>query len=135
MHESEFLTYSAHAMATATPQHTGTRTAQKKHAWLLEPDAQVRGLAVRTPTPHRIHDQEPGRILIPGDRAAGDQSPEQACPRRSGGYAMPTACPVSGHPGTKDRRRSCQRAAGSTYRPDPHGQTTPGYQPHGHAPP
>ena len=34
---------------------------------------QVRRALIRTPTRHRAPDQEPGRTLIPGDEAAGDQ--------------------------------------------------------------
>jgi hypothetical protein len=34
---------------------------------------QVRRAHIRTPTRHRAPNQEPGRILIPGDGAAGDQ--------------------------------------------------------------
>ena len=68
--------------------------AEKQHAGLLELDAQpsvastrlpegaapkvsapvqVRRAHIRTPTQHRAPNQEPGRILIPGDGAAGDQ--------------------------------------------------------------
>jgi hypothetical protein len=34
---------------------------------------QVRRAHIRTPTRHRAPNQEPGRILIPGDGATGDQ--------------------------------------------------------------
>jgi len=39
-------------------------------------------LTFRTPTRHRAPNQEPGRILIPGDGAAGDQGAQNrpACP-------------------------------------------------------
>ena len=68
--------------------------AEKQHAGLPELDAQpsvassrlpegaaakvsapvqVRRAHIRTPTRHRAPNQEPGRILIPGDGAAGDQ--------------------------------------------------------------
>jgi hypothetical protein len=82
-------------MATATPfDPPRAQTAQKQHAGLLELDAQpsvasirlperaapkvsapvqVRLAHIRTPTRHRAPNQEPGRILIPGDGAAGDQ--------------------------------------------------------------
>jgi hypothetical protein len=82
-------------MATATPLGPPrAQTAQKQHAGLLELDAQpsvasirfpegaapkvsapvqVRRAYIRTPTRHRAPNQEPGRILIPGDGAAGDQ--------------------------------------------------------------
>jgi hypothetical protein len=67
------------------------QTPQERHAGLLELDVQPsaasicppggRGrslswcgeLTFRTPTRHRAPDQQPGRILIPGDGAAGDQ--------------------------------------------------------------
>ena len=71
--------------------------AEKQHAGLLELDAQpsvagirlpegaapkvsapvqVRRAHIRTPTQHRSPSQQPGRILIPGDGAAGDQGPQ-----------------------------------------------------------
>jgi len=82
-------------MATATPLGPPrTQTAQKQHAGLVELDArpsvasirrpggaapkvsapvQVRRAHIRTPARHRAPNQEPGRILAPGDGAAGDQ--------------------------------------------------------------
>jgi len=82
-------------MATATPLGPPrAQTAQKQHAGLLELEAQpsvgsirlpegaapkvsapvqVQRAHIRTPTRHRAPNQEPGRILIPGDGAAGDQ--------------------------------------------------------------
>ena len=85
-------------MATATPLGPPrAQTAQKQHAGLLELDAQpsvasirlpegaapkvsapvqVRRAHIRTPTRHRAPNQEPGRTLIPGDGAAGDQGAE-----------------------------------------------------------
>src|SRR5271165_6572158 len=82
-------------MATATPLGPPrAQTAQKQHAGVLELDAQpsvtsirlpegaapkvsapvqVRRAHIRTPTRHRAPNQEPGRILVPGDGAAGDQ--------------------------------------------------------------
>jgi hypothetical protein len=71
--------------------------AEKQHAGLPELDAQpsvagirlpegaapkvsapvqVRRAHIRTPTQHRFPSQQPGRILIPGDGAAGDQGPQ-----------------------------------------------------------
>jgi hypothetical protein len=87
---------SGHAhLATATPLGPPrAQTAQKQHAGLLELDAQPSAASIRlpegaapkvsapvqvrrayipTPTRHRAPNQEPGRILIPGDGAAGDQ--------------------------------------------------------------
>ena len=56
--------------------------------------AQVRRAHIRIPTRHRTPDQEPGRILIPGDGAAGDQEAQNtfACAEIAG-YATPVACP------------------------------------------
>ena len=71
--------------------------AEKQHAGLPELDAQpsvagirlpegaapkvsapvqVRRAHIRTPTQHGSPSQQPGRILIPGDGAAGDQGPQ-----------------------------------------------------------
>ena len=110
-------------MATATPLGPPrAQTAQKQHAGLLELDAQpsvasirlpegaapkvsapvqVRRAHIRTPTRHRAPvGQEPGRILIPGDGAAGDQGLRIGlCVRGNSGYATPAACPVSTLPG------------------------------------
>ena len=82
-------------MATATPLGPPrAQTAQEQHAGLLELDAQpsvasirlpegaateglcpvqVRRAHIRTAARHRAPNQEPGRILVPGDGAAGDQ--------------------------------------------------------------
>jgi hypothetical protein len=82
-------------MATArTLGPPRVQTAQKQHAGLLELDAQpsvasirlpagaapkvsapvqVRRAHIRTPARHRAPNHEPGRTLIPGDGAAGDQ--------------------------------------------------------------
>jgi hypothetical protein len=86
-------------MATATPLGPpGAQTAQKQHAGLLELDAQPASvfprarhgrslprcgeLTFRTPARHRAPNREPGRILVPGDGAAGDQEAQNrpACP-------------------------------------------------------
>jgi hypothetical protein len=83
---------------TATPLGPPrAQTVQEQHAGLLELDAppsvasirlpegaapkvsapvQVQRAHIRTPTRHRTPNQEPGRILIPGDGAAGDQGSE-----------------------------------------------------------
>ena len=82
-------------IATVTPAGPPrAQTAQEQHAGLPELDAQpsaasirlpegaateglcpvqVRRAHIRAPARHRAPDQEPGRILIPGDGAAGDQ--------------------------------------------------------------
>ena len=81
-------------MATATPLGPPRGVAEKQHAGLPGLDAQpsvasirlpegaapkvsapvqVRRAHIRAPARHRAPDQEPGRILIPGDGAAGDQ--------------------------------------------------------------
>ena len=74
-------------------------------------------LTFRTPTRHRAPNQEPGRILIPGDGAAGDQE----APNR---LAYPTwrprdACSLSCHndfltPWSQSHTPSCNRQAKST---------------------
>jgi hypothetical protein len=78
------------------------QTPQKQHAGLLERDAaairsqhplSLRGrrgrplpwcgeLTFRTPTRHRAPNKQPGRILIPGDGATGDQGAQNrpTCP-------------------------------------------------------
>ena len=83
------------SIATVTPLGPPrAQTAQEQHAGLLKLDAQpsaasirlpegaateglcpvrVRRAHIRAPARHRAPDQEPGRILIPGDGAAGDQ--------------------------------------------------------------
>ena len=81
-------------MATRHSPRPAEGVAEKQHAGLLELDAQpsvasirlpegaapnvsapveVRRAHIRTHTRHRAPNQEPGRILIPGDGAAGDQ--------------------------------------------------------------
>jgi hypothetical protein len=52
-------------------------------------------LTSRTSSRHRAPNREPGRILIPGDGAAGDQGLRTGLPPGDGGYATPAACPVS----------------------------------------
>jgi hypothetical protein len=108
-------------MATAgTLGPPGVQTAQKQHAGLLELDAQpsvasirlpegaapkvsapvqVRRAHIRTPARHRAPYQGPGRILIPGDGAAGDQGLRTGLRGGNSGYATPAACPVSALPG------------------------------------
>jgi len=44
--------------------------------------APVRRAHIRTPARHRAPDQQPGRILIPGDGAAGDQGLRTGLPAR-----------------------------------------------------
>jgi hypothetical protein len=81
-------------MATATPLDPPRAQTAQQHAGLPELDAQpsvagiglpegaapkvsapvqVRRAHIRIPARHRAPNQEPGRILIPGDGAAGDQ--------------------------------------------------------------
>ena len=89
-------------MATATPLGPpGPQTAQKQYAGLLEVDAQPSAARIRLPegaarkvsasvrracipdtyAASRLN-RDPGRILIPGDGAAGDQGAQNrpACP-------------------------------------------------------
>ena len=101
MHRLNALTSADEHVQTTGPEHGDRHSprpakgvAEKQHAGLLELDAQpsvasirlpegaapkvsapvqVRRAHIRTPTQHRAPDQEPGRILIPGDGAAGDQ--------------------------------------------------------------
>ena len=75
-------------------------------------------LTFRTPTRHRAPNQQPGRILIPGDGAAGDQeASEQACLPGNGGYATPAACPVSTTSWPYGLRRTCRLVTGRSHRP------------------
>jgi hypothetical protein len=90
-------------MATTTPPRpAGAQTAQKQHAGLLKLDAQpsaaripssrgrgTEGLCLGAASLHSGHlrgigppNREPGRTLIPGDGAAGDQEAQNrpACP-------------------------------------------------------
>jgi len=89
-------------MATATPLGPpGAQTAQKQHAGLLKLDAQPSAARIRLPegAARKVSasvrracipdtyaasgpNREPGRILIPGDGAAGDQGAQNrpACP-------------------------------------------------------
>ena len=96
------------------------------------------GLTFRTPTRHRAPDQEPGRMLIPGDGAAGDQGAQNrpACllARR---WRLRAACGLSrlNHFLTlwsQPYMPSCNRRVTSTSihmaRPGP------ASAPHGHAP-
>jgi hypothetical protein len=125
-------------MATATPLGPpGPQTAQKQHARLLKLDAQPSAARIRLPkgaarkvsAPVRracIPDtyaapgpnREPGRILIPGDGAAGDQGAQNrpACPamaatRRLRAVPVPT---TSWHYGL---RRTCRLVTGRSHRP------------------
>ena len=76
----------------------------------------MRRAHIRTPTRHRVPDQEPGRILIPGDGAAGDQGLRMGRPG-NGGYATPAACPVSTTSWRYGLRRTRGLAAGRSHRP------------------
>ena len=84
-----------------SPRPAGAQTAQKQHAGLLKLDAQPSAARIRLPegaarkvsaSVQRAYipdtyaasgpNREPGRILIPGDGAAGDQGAQNrpACP-------------------------------------------------------
>jgi hypothetical protein len=115
----------------------GPPTAQKRHARLPERDAghpppesvlprarhgkslpRCGELTFRTPTRHRAPNREPGRILIPGDGAAGDQRAQhKACLTGEGGYATPAACPVSTTSWRYGLRRTCRLVTGRSHRP------------------
>lgn len=89
-------------MATATPSAAaGAQSPQKQYSGFLEPDAQPSAASIRlpesaarkvsalvwrayVPDTYAASDPEPGRILIPGDGAAGDQEAQS----RSGCPAM-----------------------------------------------
>jgi hypothetical protein len=75
-------------------------------------------LTFGTPARHRAPDQEPGRILIPGDGATGDQGGSgYACLPGHGGYATPAACPVSTISWRYGLRRTCRLVTGGPHRP------------------
>jgi hypothetical protein len=61
--------------------------------------------------------REPGRILIPGDGAAGDQGLRIGCLPGNGGYATPAACPVSMTSWRYALRRTCRLVTGRSHRP------------------
>jgi len=75
-------------------------------------------LTFRAPTRHRAPDQQPGRILLPGDGAAGEQEAQNrpACPG-NGGYATPAARPVSTTSWRHGLRRTCRLVIGRSHRP------------------
>ena len=126
-------------MATATPSARGARTPQKQHAGLLELDAQPSAatipsssrersaeglpwggeLTFRTPARHRAPNNEPGRILIPGD---GSSRGSRAQNRPAGRPAMaagrtPAACPVSTTSWRYGLRRTCRLVTGRSHPP------------------
>jgi len=75
-------------------------------------------LIFRTPTRHRPPNQDPGRILIPGDGAAGDQGaqtwpvcPAMAATRRLRPVPSPTTSWRYGP------RRTCRLVTGRSHRP------------------
>ena len=72
----------------------------------------------RAPTRHRAPNQEPGRILIPGDGAAGDQGAQNrpACPAMAA-TRTPAACPVSTTSRRYGLRRTCRLVTGRSHRP------------------
>jgi hypothetical protein len=94
-------------------QHPSSPTARRGRSlpWRGE-------LTFRAPTRHRAPDQQPGRILIPGDGAAGDQEAQNrpACPG-DGGYATPAPCPVTTTSWRYGLRRTCRLVTGRSHRP------------------
>jgi hypothetical protein len=75
-------------------------------------------LTFRTPTRHMAPNQEPGRILIPGDGAAGDQGAQNrpVCPTMAA-TRTPAACPVSTTSWRYGLRRTCRLVASRSHRP------------------
>ena len=75
-------------------------------------------LTFRTPTRHRAPNQEPGRILIPDDGAAGDQGAQNrpVCPAMAA-TRTPAACPVSTTSWRHGLRRTCRLVTGRSHRP------------------
>jgi hypothetical protein len=120
-------------MATATaPGPPGAQAAQKQHAGLLKLDAQPSAARIRLPegAARKVSasvrracipdtcaasgpNRGPGKILIPGDGAAGDQEAQNrpACPAI--GYAMPAGCPVSKTSWRDGLRRTCGLVTGA----------------------
>jgi hypothetical protein len=143
-------------MATATPLGPpGAQTAEKQHAGSLEVDAQPSAARIRLPEgvgrkvsasvrracipdtyaasgPNR----EPGRTLIPGDGAAGDQGAQnRACLPGNGGYATPAGCPVSTTSWRYDLRPTCRLVTGRFISTSIHmAEPGPATAPRSHAP-
>jgi hypothetical protein len=69
-------------------------------------------LTFRTPGRHRAPNQQPGRLLIPGDGAAGDQEAQNRPV-----YATPAARPVSATSWRYDLRRTRRLVNGKSQRP------------------
>ena len=69
-------------------------------------------LTFRTPTRHRARTGNLGRILIPGDGAAGDQEAQNRPV-----YATPAACPVSTTSWRYGLRCTCRLVTGRSPRP------------------
>ena len=95
-----------------SPQLAGAQTAQKQHAGPLEVDAQPSAARIRLPegAARKVSasvrracipdtsaasrpNRGPGRILIPGDGAAGDQGPRIGLPARQ--WRLRDACGLS----------------------------------------
>jgi hypothetical protein len=163
MRASELLISADEHAQTSVSEHgavsalgpPGAQTAQKQHAGLLKAARATIRARIRLPEgaarkasasarracipdtyaasgPNR----EPGRILIPGDGAVGDQEAQNkpACLPGNGGYAPPAGYPVSTTPGAmvSGAQPSCNRQVTSTSihmaRPGP------ASAPRGHAP-
>jgi hypothetical protein len=75
-------------------------------------------LAFRTAPRHRAPDRGPGRILIPGGGAAGDQRAQDrpACPAMAATRRL-RAVPVSTTSWRYGLRRTCRLVAGRSHRP------------------
>ena len=123
------------------PRPAGAQTPQKQHAGLLELDAQTSAASIRPPrergaeglcqgvaSSHSGHrrgigapNQQPGRILIPGDGAAGGQKAQNRPV-----YATPAACPVSTTSWRYGLRRTCRLVTRRSHRPRSTWPTRPG---------
>ena len=125
-------------MATTTPLGPpGPRRRRKQHAGLLKLDTQPSAARIRLPegAARKVSasvrracipdtyaasgpNREPGRILIPGDGAAGDQEAQNkpACPAMAATRhlrAVPSQRPPSGY----GLRRTCRLVTGRSHRP------------------
>jgi hypothetical protein len=118
------------------PPPAEAQTPQNQHAESLEPDAQASAASIRPPCERgaeglclmwRAHipdtdaasgpNQQPGRILIPGDGAAGIRTLRIGMPARRWRYATPAACPVSTTSWRYGLRRTCRLVTGRSHRP------------------
>jgi len=74
-------------------------------------------LTFRTPTRYRAPNQEPGRILIPGDGAAGDQGLRIGLPAGRWRYANACGLSASTTSWRYGLRRTCRLVTGRSHPP------------------